>query len=105
MIRIFKPLLASGLAALMIAGAAANESMPQQPLTTEQADDSIITENVKAAMAADATLSGAEINIETLQGEVHLSGYVGNPDDIQKATDLARGIAGVKAVKNELKAK
>lgn len=98
-----KPIVMSSLAALWIGGAAASETAAQEPLASEQSDDGIVTANVKAALAAETMLSVAEISIETVQGNVRLSGYVGKPGDIQKAAELARGIAGVRAVRNELK--
>src|SRR5512134_1433368 len=100
-----KSILASGLAALLVAGAAVSETPPATQLSAEQADDGAITEKVKAAIAADAALAGADISVETKQGEVHLNGTVGNAGDVQKATALAFSVSGVKKVQNNLKAK
>jgi len=105
MIRNVKTILASGLTALLIAGTAVSESTPPPALATEQADDSAITAKVKEAITADTALVRAEINIETVQGEVRLSGFVGDPDHIPRVTALAFGVEGVKAVRNDLKAK
>lgn len=107
MIKNLTTILASGLAALFIAGASANEpTPPPQPLATaERADDGAITKGVQAALAADPAFGSADISIETAQGVVRLSGYVSNADDIQKAAALATGVTGVKSVKNELKSK
>lgn len=100
-----KSILASGLAALLVAGAAVSETPPATQLAAEQPDDGAITEKVKAAIAADAALAGADISVETKQGEVHLNGTVGNAGDVQKATALAFSVSGVKKVQNNLKAK
>lgn len=100
-----KSILASGLAALLVAGAAVSETPPATQLAAEQADDGAITEKVKAAIAADAALAGADISVETKQGEVHLNGTVGNAGDVQKATALAFSVSGVKKVQNNLKSK
>lgn len=101
-----KSILASGLTALLVAGAAVSENTPPTQLAAaEQADDGAITEKVKAAIAADAALAGADISVETSQGQVQLSGTVGSAGDIQKATALAFSVSGVKKVQNNLKAK
>ncbi|MBX3703703.1 MAG: BON domain-containing protein [Steroidobacteraceae bacterium] len=97
-------ILASGLAALLVGGVAAAETTPPVQLAAEQPDDGAITEKVKAAIAEDAALAGADISVETVQGKVRLDGYVGNAGDIQKATALAFSVSGVKKVENNLKA-
>ena len=94
--------LASGLAALFAAGGAWSEEKPPVVAAAEQPDDGAITAKVKAAIKKDAALAGADIKVETVQGEVRLNGTVGNPADIQKATALAFGVAGVKKVQNNL---
>jgi len=98
-----KSILASGLAALFVAGAAASETSPPVQLAAEQPDDGAITEKVKAAIAADKALAAADIAVETNQGEVRLSGTVASAGDIQKASALAFSVTGVKKVQNNLK--
>jgi len=107
MMKHLKPILASAFAALLIAGSAVSQTEPPAaaPQAAAQADDKAITEKVMAAISADPALQGAEIAVETVGGEVHLNGYVGNPADVQKAAAIARGVSGVKSVKNSLKAK
>lgn len=98
-------ILASGLAALLVAGVSASETSPPVQLAAEQPDDGAITEKVKAAIAADAALGAADIAVETKQGEVQLSGTVASAGDIQRASALAFGVTGVKKVQNNLKSK
>lgn len=98
-------IVASALAALLVAGTSVSESTPPAQLAAEQPDDGAITEQVKAAIAADAGLAGADISVETKQGEVRLTGTVASAGDIQKASALAFGVTGVKKVQNNLKAK
>jgi osmotically-inducible protein OsmY len=68
-------------------------------------DDSVITAKVKAAIYNDATLKVNEINGETFQGVVQLSGFVRSQEDIDKAVKVAREVAGVKSVKNDMRLK
>jgi len=73
--------------------------------TGEYVDDSVITTKVKAAIFSDATLKVNEINVETFKGTVQLSGFVRSQADIDQAVHVARGVAGVKAVKNDMRLK
>jgi len=73
--------------------------------TGEYVDDSVITGKVKAAIFNDSTLKVNEINVETFKGVVQLSGFVRSQADIDKAVQVARGVAGVKSVKNDMRIK
>ena len=111
--RLLKPALASGFAALLIGGVAvANPPEAGQPETgqttlaaAEQSADGAITEQVRAALAADPSLAGAQIDVQTKGGEVSLNGTVGKPGDAEKAAAIAKSVSGVKGVKNGLKSK
>ena len=80
-------------------------STPSQEGTGEYFDDSWITTKIKAAMFNEATLTSAEINVETFKGEVQLSGFVSSAEDINKALELARSTKGVKSVRNDMRVK
>lgn len=80
-------------------------STPRQEGTGEYIDDSVITTKVKAAIFNDPTLKVAEINVETFKGVVQLSGFVNSTADIDKAVRVARGVGGVKSVKNDMRLK
>lgn len=80
-------------------------STPKQEGTGEYIDDTVITTKVKAAILNEPTLKVAEINVETFKGVVQLSGFVAQQADISKAAQVARGVSGVKSVKNDLRLK
>jgi hyperosmotically inducible protein len=73
--------------------------------TGEVIDDSWITTKVKAAFVDDPHVSALGINVETFKGVVQLSGFANNSTELTKAADLARGIKGVKSVKNDIRLK
>jgi hypothetical protein len=73
--------------------------------TGEYVDDSVITSKVKAQILTEPNLKVAEINVETFKGVVQLSGFVKSQADINKAVEIARGVAGVKSVKNDMRVK
>lgn len=90
---------------IMLATVLGCASTPTQEGTGEYIDDSAITAKVKTAIFQNPTLSSAEINVETFKGVVQLSGFVGARSEISTAVSVARGVAGVKAVRNDLRVK
>jgi len=80
-------------------------STSQQEGTGEYVDDSVITTKVKAAIFNEPTLKVAEINVETFKGVVQLSGFVNSPTAATKAVEVARRVAGVKSVKDDIRIK
>ncbi|MHB1231178.1 MAG: BON domain-containing protein [Burkholderiales bacterium] len=80
-------------------------STPKQEGTGEYVDDAVITTKVKAAIFNEPTLKSTEINVETFNGVVQLSGFVSSQADINKAVSLARSVKGVVAVKNDMRLK
>ncbi len=70
--------------------------------TGEYIDDAVITTKVKAALAADPTVKATEVNVETFRGTVQLSGFVSSQEAVRKAVELARAVAGVRGVKNNM---
>ena len=70
--------------------------------TGEYLDDSAITTKVKAAIFNDPSLKVFQINVETFKGEVQLSGFVDSAQSVSKAGEVARGVKGVRSVKNSL---
>ncbi len=71
----------------------------------EYIDDSVITTKVKAAIFNEPTLKATEINVETYKGVVQLSGFVRSQSNINRAEEVARGVKGVKSVKNDMRVK
>lgn len=73
--------------------------------TGEYIDDTVITTKVKTAILKESTLKVSEINVETFKGVVQLSGFVSSQADIDLAVQVAKGIGGVKSVKNDMRVK
>ena len=87
---------------MMIAVFAACASTPQQSSTGEVVDDSVITTKIKTQLANDEFLKSFQISVETRKGIVELSGFVDSQKAKDKADQIARGVHGVKSVKNAL---
>lgn len=91
--------------AVTLLSAAGCASTSRQEGTGEYIDDSYITTKVKAAILADSSLKVAQINVETYKGVVQLSGFVNTQDAVNRAGEVARGVTGVKSVKNDIRIK
>lgn len=68
-------------------------------------DDAAITTKVKAALAGDSRTKAHQVNVETRDGVVQLSGFVDNSEAKSTAEELARSVDNVKSVDNEIDVK
>jgi osmotically-inducible protein OsmY len=87
---------------MLIAGFVACASTSKQEGTGEYIDDSVITTKIKSQLAADDFLKSFQISVESRKGIVQLSGFVDSQKAVDKAGQVARGVAGVKSVRNDL---
>ena len=90
--------------ALLFAAGCSTSAGPHQS-TGEYFDDSMITTKVKAVIFDDPVLRVTDVTVETYDGVVQLSGFVNSRSDINRDVDLARGVKGVKAVRNDMRIK
>ena len=65
-------------------------------------DDAGITTTVKAKMVEDKNVDAAAIKVETLNGEVMLSGFAKSAVEKNTAESIAMKVQGVKSVKNQI---
>jgi hyperosmotically inducible periplasmic protein len=73
--------------------------------TGEQIDDGMLTARIKTALAEDERTKAAQINVETRNAVVLLAGFVNNAAARTAAGELARGVAGVARVDNQIAVK
>lgn len=73
--------------------------------TGEYIDDAAITTKVKSEMIADKEVSAHEIHVKTNRGVVHLTGTVQSRAEANKAAAIARKVAGVRGVENDIEVK
>ena len=71
----------------------------------QKIDDSTITAKVKSALLADPDVSGMAINVETVGGQVQLSGFVDSTAQARRAADIAGRVKGVDRVINNVSVK
>lgn len=70
--------------------------------TGEYIDDTLLTSRVKSVLLKDPDVSGLAVNVETYKGTVQLSGFVKTVAERNRAVQLARGVAGVRQVRNDI---
>ena len=68
----------------------------------EVVSDSVITARVKSALLAEKDVNSFDIDVETFNGTVQLSGFVSSQWQIDKAVQIVESVNSVKHVKNNL---
>ena len=103
--RTFAVIFAALTMALAMGCASTSTATSKHESTGQYVDDTVLTTKVKAAILNEPTLKSAEINVETYKGVVQLSGFVSSAAAQTKAVEVARGIEGVKSVKDDMRLK
>jgi hyperosmotically inducible protein len=70
--------------------------------TGRYVDDATITAAVKTKLIDDETVKARNINVDTYNGVVQLSGFVESKTEANQAVALAEEVEGVKSVKDDL---
>ena len=99
-------------AAILVLGACTRDERKEVRTEVKQAtnaaanvvDNAALTTKVKAALLADELVKGTQINVDSNNGVVTLSGAVDSPAHMQKAEQIAKGVSGVTRVQNNLNA-
>jgi len=89
----------AALALLTVTGCAVTRG---QETVGAYIDDTGITTSVKSKFFDNRFVDGTAISVETLNGTVMLSGFAKSSTEKNTAETLARGVKGVKSVKNEI---
>jgi osmotically-inducible protein OsmY len=73
-----------------------------QETTGAYIDDAALTTRIKARFVENKQVDAASIKVETLNGTVMLSGFAKSTTERNTAEAIARGVNGVKSVRNEI---
>jgi hyperosmotically inducible protein len=100
-------LLALLLSTAFAAGCAATKSDPGSQTASSRStgqvvDDAAITAKIRAALLADPEVSALKVNVDTNQGAVKLKGEIKSLALRKKVEQIAKGVAGVRSVDNQL---
>lgn len=94
-----RKLLMSGLAATVLA---ATSTFADEDTPGSRIDDAAITAKVKAALVQEDAAKARQIDIETKEGVVQLSGFVDSEEIVEAALTTAAEVEGVAEVRNDL---
>ena len=94
--------LVLSLALVCLALGACAASGPHRS-TGQVVDDTTIAARTKAALLADSTTDGLNIDVEVDRDKVQLNGFVDSQTQVDRAGEIARSIPGVVSVENNLK--
>ena len=73
--------------------------------TGEYIDDHTLSSDVKKALNHDTRYKYDDVNVDTFKGVVQLNGFANTRDQKNRAGDLAKKVAGVKEVQNNITVK
>jgi osmotically-inducible protein OsmY len=94
------------IAALLATALGCASTSTSKPGTTgAYVDDAWITTKVKAEIFKEPSLKVTDINVETRNNVVQLSGFVDSAATMNKAVAIARSVEGVSSVKNDMRLK
>lgn len=94
-------------AAVLAAGLAMSgcNVMRGQSTAGEYVDDVAITAQVKAKLLDAKEVEGLDVNVDSTNGRVKLTGWADSATEASAAGNLAREVKGVKSVDNQLQVK
>jgi hyperosmotically inducible periplasmic protein len=95
------PLAAAITAAALLSAAGCAVTRGQETVGA-YIDDATITTQIKSRFVENKVVDAGSIQVETLNGTVMLSGFAKSTSEKTTAETLARGVNGVKSVRNEL---
>lgn len=94
----------SGCTAALVGGGAAGGyavGTDERPVD-RMMDDTTITSHIKNEMIKDETVKARQIDVDTVGGHVTLTGVVETTAESRRAMKIARGVNGVKSVRNNM---
>ena len=99
----------AGVMMIYMAGCSKTEDSAIAPASSTtigtEVDDGLLTTRVKAALFDNIDIKSLDLKVETRKGEVLLSGYVDNQDQMEHAIAIVRSVPGVASVNNSVSLK
>jgi hyperosmotically inducible protein len=89
-------------ALVLAASVAACDVFEGRQGVTAYADDSTITNSIRARFVEDPMVHFGDVGVTTLNGNVRLTGRVNSERERQRAVQIAYGVKGVRSVDNEI---
>ncbi|HTQ36083.1 MAG TPA: BON domain-containing protein [Steroidobacteraceae bacterium] len=76
-----------------------------QSTAGQYVDDVAITARVKARLADSSRVDALDVNVDSFNGKVTLTGWASSSAESKAASELARSVDGVRSVDNQLRIK
>jgi hyperosmotically inducible protein len=97
-------LVTYGCAPVVVGGAAtgAYKAETDERTVGRLIDDSTITTKINMAFLEDPLIQTLEIDVDTIEGDVILTGVVGSSIEVTRAIEIAKGVEGVHKVIDNL---
>jgi len=77
-------------------------SMLGSACSERQVDDAMLTARIKTRMTTDGRVSPTRVDVDTLNGNVTLSGEAPTQEEKSAAEEIARNVEGVRSVSNQI---
>lgn len=78
------------------------ESIMKSQAASRYIDDTFVTTKVKAMLLKELQLKSTDVSVQTMNGQVLLSGFVDSDQELKKVVQVASSVAGVVGVKSGL---
>lgn len=95
----------AAITAVSFVGCATNSSADRDSnkrSTGRYIDDKMLVGKVKGALGDSAVYKFPDVNVNTYNGTVQLTGFVDTMEQKRKAEEIARNVHGVNAVQNQI---
>jgi hyperosmotically inducible protein len=102
LVRKTKCLMSVSLAVGLLALATGCASDQPQRSAGQSIDDQAVARRVQEALSSDPAYKFTDVKVVAYQGKVQLSGFVDKGEQKGQAEDIARKVAGVKEVRNDI---
>jgi osmotically-inducible protein OsmY len=90
------------MALVLVAPVTACDVFHGKQNVTEYADDSTITNTIRARFVEDSVVHVLDIGVTTLNGHVRLTGQVNSDRERRRALQIAQRVKGVRSVNDEI---
>ena len=104
-LKTFAVVVSLGVMPLLLGVTGCTTGSRYEQSTGERIDDHGTSSRVKARLAEDTQYKYDGVSVETFKGTAQLSGFVNSRDQKNRAGDLAKHVAGVKEVENNITVK
>lgn len=68
----------------------------------EYVEDAVVTTRINAAIFDNSELRNSDVDVETVNGEVRLSGTLDSEEEVETLVELVEEVDGVRSIQNDV---